>query len=210
VFFLYLTEIDARQHAHGSRGAPVEERLATYRPRIDALLSALEARGEVALTVCSDHGMTDITRVFDPAPFLEASGLKFPRDGRLFVDSTFLRFWPASPEAGVRIRSTFRRLDWGHLLEADEIRTEGVDFDDDRYGALLVLAEPGVLICPSFMGRSPLKGMHGYSPDDPASDAVLLRAGPDPDPPGSILDLRRLFLRELDERVNARARGGAA
>jgi hypothetical protein len=56
-----------------------------------------------------------------------------------------------------------------------------------------VLADPGVLICPSYMGRSPLRGMHGYTPDDPASDAVLLRSEADPEPAESILDLRRLF-----------------
>lgn len=83
-------------------------------------------------------------------------------------------------------------------MTAEEARREGVDFGDDRYGSLIVLAEPGVLIVPSFMGRSPLKGMHGYSPDDPASDAVLLRESDDDPAPRSILDLRRLFGADLD------------
>jgi hypothetical protein len=39
--------------------------------------------------------------------------------------------------------------------------------------------------------------MHGYSPDDPASDAVLLRGVDDGPGPGSILDLRGLFRSEI-------------
>jgi hypothetical protein len=192
-FLLYLTEIDARQHAHGSRGAPVDERLVTYRAHLDRLLATLEARGPVSLSVCSDHGMTDIHRVVDPWPHLRETGLDFKWDARLFIDSTFVRFWAGSADAEGRIRKAFGGIDWGHVLEPAEIAREGVDFADHRYGNLFVLADPGVLICPSYMGRSPLRGMHGYTPDDPASDAVLLRSEADPEPAESILDLRRLF-----------------
>jgi hypothetical protein len=48
------------------------------------------------------------------------------------------------------------------------------------------------------MGMTPLKGMHGYTPDDPASDAVLLRGSDSPPAPDSILGLRRLFQSDLD------------
>ena len=196
VFLLYLTEIDARQHAHGSRGEAVEERLRTYRPAIDRLLATLETRGPVALTVCSDHGMTDIHQVVDPSSALDGAGL--PRsDCPVFVDSTFLRFWPSSRAAEDSVRRAFAGIDWGHILEPDELRREGVDFPDDRYGGFLVLADPGVLVCPSYMGRTPLRGMHGYTPDDPASDAILLRSSDDEPEPRSILDLRRLFLSEI-------------
>jgi hypothetical protein len=140
--------------------------------------------------------MTDIHRVVDPYPALKETGLDFNAGTRMFIDSTFVRFWSDSPAAEEQIRRAFGRIDWGRILEPAELAREGVDFADGRYGDLFVLADPGVLICPSFMGRSPLRGMHGYTPDDPASDAVLLRSGADPEPPVSILDLRRLFRSE--------------
>ncbi len=198
VYLLYLTEIDARQHAHGSMGGPVDERLKTYRESIDALLAILRRRGPVSLTVCSDHGMTDIHTVQDPGPVLGELGLLEGRDYRVFIDSTFLRFWPASVSAATRIREACSRIAWGRVLESREIEREGVLFPDDRYGSVFVLANPGVLICPSYMGRTPLKGMHGYTPDDSASDAVLLRGVDDAGPPHSILDLRGLFVSELE------------
>lgn len=198
VLVLYLTEIDARQHAHGSRAREVDDRLRSYRERLEQMLSRLEPRGPVRLSVCSDHGMTDITRVVDPWPLLKGLNAREGRDYRVFIDSTFLRFWPRSPEVAAEIRGACARIDWGHLLEDREIRREGVDFPDDRYGALNLLVDPGVLLVPSFMGRSPLKGMHGYTPDDAASDAVLLRPTTDDPAPESILQLRRLFLADLD------------
>ncbi|TPW09119.1 MAG: putative AP superfamily protein, partial [bacterium] len=79
---------------------------------------------------------------------------------------------------------------------------EGIDFNDDRYGAVIALADPGVLICPSYMGRTPLAGMHGYSPDDPASDAMLLAEEAPATPLASILDLRRHFRSMLAPRLD--------
>jgi hypothetical protein len=197
VFLIYLTEIDALQHAHGNDSPVVDGRLLAYRDRLRRLEGILAARGPVSLTVCSDHGMTNVTRVADPGPLLQATGLSEGRDYRVFIDSTFLRLWTNRPAAEGRLRECLAGLDWGRLLDRDELEREGVDFPDNRYGDLIVLAHPGVLICPSYMGRSPISGMHGYAPDDPASDAVLLRGVEDSPAPRSILELRRLFLADL-------------
>jgi hypothetical protein len=194
-YLLYLTEIDARQHAHGSRGRPVRERLETYRPLLDELLNLAGKRGTPRLAVVSDHGMTDVTRVIDPRPVLAASRLEEGRDYRVFIDSTFLRFWSPRPGVLDRIAETCGAQPGLRVLEPAELQREGVDFPDDRWGALFVLADPGVLLVPSYMGRSPLAGMHGYTPDDAASDAVLLSE----EDPGadvrSILDVRRFWNR---------------
>jgi hypothetical protein len=193
VYLLYLTEIDARQHAHGSRGRPVHERLETYRPRIDALLDAAGRRGATRLVVVSDHGMTDVTTVLDPRPILARTGLVDGRDYRLFIDSTFLRFWCDRPPVIDRLVEVVGSAPGLRRLGAAELAREGVDFPDDRYGSLFFLADPGVLIVPSFMGRTPLAGMHGYTPDDAASDAMLLDESAPAAPLASILDLRTHF-----------------
>ena len=87
--------------------------------------------------------MTDITRVIDPGPALAASGLTSPRDFHMFLDSTFLRFWPHTPAADQRLRQAFTGLDWCHVMQPGELVREGVDFPDDRYGSLHVLVDPG-------------------------------------------------------------------
>lgn len=193
VYTLYLTEIDARQHAHGSRGRPVFERLESYRRRLDELLPRLERRGPVTVIVCSDHGMTDIHTVLDPRPVLGRAGFTAGRDYRVFLDSTFLRFWCDRPAVVSRLAEVCGETPGLRVLGDDELAREGVDFPDDRYGRLLVLADPGVLVCPSDMGHQPLMGMHGYTPADAASDAVLLTAADPGSGPTSILHLREFF-----------------
>ncbi|HEX7877893.1 MAG TPA: alkaline phosphatase family protein [Candidatus Eisenbacteria bacterium] len=208
VYLMYLTEIDARQHAHGSRGRPVFERLESYRAPLDQLLDSAARRGTTRLVVVSDHGMTDVTTLLDPEPALKATGLHDGRDYRIFIDSTFLRFWcdrPAVADRLVEVLGTTRGL---RHVTPEELAREGVDFDDDRYGALHFLADPGVLICPSYMGRTPLMGMHGYTPDDAASDAMLLDETAPGAPLASILNLRDHF-RSLLPAGQGRAEPGA-
>ena len=202
VYLLYLTEIDARQHAHGSRGRPVMDRLTEYHPRIEALLASAGRRGPSRLVVVSDHGMTDIHDILDPGPVLSRLGLRDGPDYRVFLDSTFLRFWCESPAVVRRIEETIGNTKGLAIVTAAEQRREGIDFNDDRYGAVIALADPGVLICPSYMGRTPLAGMHGYSPDDPASDAMLLAEEAPATPLASILDLRRHFRSMLAPRLD--------
>lgn len=199
-YLLYLTEIDARQHAHGSRGRPVRERLESYRPRLDDLMGAVSREAAPRLAVVSDHGMTDVTRVLDPRPVLSAAGLEDGRDYRVFIDSTFLRFWSDRPPALRRLADACAATPGLRVLDPAELTREGVDFPDDRWGALIVLADPGVLLVPSYMGRAPLAGMHGYTPEDPASDAVLLTADDPGDGVRSILDMRAFWNRLADAR----------
>ncbi|MDZ4803801.1 MAG: alkaline phosphatase family protein [Candidatus Eisenbacteria bacterium] len=210
VYLLYLTEIDARQHAHGSRGRPVMDRLTEYRPRLDALLAGAGKRGPTRLAVVSDHGMTDIHTVLDPGPVLARAALRDGPDYRVFLDSTFLRFWCERPAVVDRLVETIGNTPGLSIVTPAGQRREGIDFEDDRYGAVIALADPGVLICPSYMGRTPLAGMHGYTPDDAASDAMLLAEDPPAVPLTSILDLRGYFRSMMPLSIATRDPSGAS
>jgi hypothetical protein len=60
------------------------------------------------------------------------------------------------------------------VLDPEEGKLLGVDFDDGRFGELIYLMRPGCLIHPSHMGRYPWAGMHGFHPDEPSSFGVLM------------------------------------
>jgi hypothetical protein len=205
VYLLYLSEIDARQHAHGSDGAAVFERLRRYREPIDRLIAQAGRRGPVELMIVSDHGMTDIRSLLDPAPILAPLGLKAGRDYEQFIDSTFLRFWSDRPGVLERLGEACQATPGLTVLTEADLEREGVRFPDDRYGQTVVLADPGVLLCPSYMGRTPLMGMHGYTPDDSASDALLLCETEPPADLKSILDLRSWFNDRTPQRNGSRA-----
>jgi hypothetical protein len=70
-----------------------------------------------------------------------------------------------------------------------------VFFPDRRYGELIFLMNPGVLIHPSFFGNYAPAGMHGYDPDDSYSSAAFVSNVPD-HTPETIRDLYHVITTE--------------
>ena len=58
--------------------------------------------------------------------------------------------------------------------------------------------DPGVLICPSFMGDKPLAGMHGFAPEDAGSTAAFLSNVTLDSMPRRLDDMYRLMRAEVD------------
>jgi len=74
---------------------------------------------------------------------------------------------------------------------ADELRRLGVQFQDRRYGELVFLLRPGWLFSRSDFNGSAWRprGMHGYDPADPFSDAIFLSNRPPLVPMRTIADI---------------------
>ena len=62
----------------------------------------------------------------------------------------------------------------GRILSEMELKTMGAYWPDGRFGELIFLVDPGVMIVPSHMGQKSLAAMHGYHPNDPSADAIFL------------------------------------
>ena len=123
---------------------------------------------------------------------------KSVRDGVLvFLDSTMARFWFKNRAAREAVSGLLAGQSGGRLLTREEMTLHGVDFPDNAYGEAIFLCEPGTLILPSFMGSTPLKGMHGYHPDDRDSDTVLLAEPAPARAPRTILEIAPLLLDDL-------------
>ena len=164
VLFVYTAELDALMHRVGIFHESVEVRLRRYA----GFLASMRRRArekDIALTtvVLSDHGMTDVTAVADPWGAMNARGLTLGRDYLGFYDSTMLRVWGGEPV----IRAATEAMgDQGRRLSDDDLRAQGCLFPGREYGDAVILADPGVLIVPSYMGAAPIAAMHGYDPDD--------------------------------------------
>jgi hypothetical protein len=99
-----------------------------------------------------------------------------PRDYLAVYDSTMARFWFFDQEARERITEQLNSIAFGRILNRVELEQLGIHFQDNRYGELIFLLDPGWLLTRSdFNGHdwSP-KGMHGYDPADADSDAIFL------------------------------------
>jgi hypothetical protein len=196
-------------HEHGVHAAPVGDRLARLGDALTRAIGRARAHGrETWCYLVSDHGMHDVTRHVDVMGRLDATALRRGVDYHAFYDSTMARFWFPGPLAEPVVRAALEGLPGRFLSREDEERW-GIHFADRRYGEAIWLVDEGGLIVPSFMGRAPVKAMHGYDPASSASRAVLLSNRPLPAGLSHIVDLRAHLAAELDARAAAAAGGPA-
>jgi hypothetical protein len=113
-------------------------------------------------------------------------------------DSTMARFWIDSDRAEARLRGLLEGLSFGRLLPDAELKGLGLDFEDDRYGQMVFVMNPGLLICPSDMGGIRFDGMHGFHPqEDPSAYAVMLSTESIDAPVRHITDVQDVLLGDL-------------
>jgi hypothetical protein len=151
--------------------------------------------------------MAEIREIIDLAGAIAKLPAGVRGDTLAFLDSTMARFWFRSGSAREAVLALLAGQAGGRVLTREELGLHGVYFPDRAYGEEIFLCDAGTLILPSFMGSTPLKGMHGYHPDDADSFTVLL-ADPAPErAPRSILEIAPLLLDDLG--LTGEARGPA-
>ena len=177
LFFLYLCEMDGFLHMHCKEPEAIGEKLKWYDQQLREVFRVARKRDpEASLMVCSDHGMTPVTRHADLVGEVAKLGLRMPQDYLAVYDSTMARFWFFDPSARRQVQQVMESLDCGHILTKPELQEFGLDFSDDRYGELIFLLDAGWMVAESdFNGRGWFpEGMHGYHPSDSYSDAIFL------------------------------------
>ena len=194
-YFLYLSEMDAFLHQHCQDSARVERKMEWYATRLRRLYAvAKESFPDILFSVFSDHGMTPNRGHSDVVGEVEELGFAVPRDYLAVYDSTMARFWFFRPEARKAVTERLARLDCGCVLEKEELQALGLNFPDRRYGEVIFLMNPGVLLARNnFNGQWLPAGMHGYHPDDCWSDAAFLSSEAPPTPLKTITELFNLM-----------------
>ena len=173
--YLFLGILDAILHGRGTQAPQVAEHLRWCESQLMHIVElARHHYNTVRLFVFSDHGMADITATCDLMRRVNALGLRFGTDYAAVYDSTMARFWFLNPAARDAIASVLEREPQGRIVSETQLHEWGVDFPGHRYGELFFLMEPGVLLCPSFMGEKPLAAMHGYAPEHRDSIASFM------------------------------------
>jgi predicted AlkP superfamily pyrophosphatase or phosphodiesterase len=196
--YLYMAAMDATLHTHGTKSELVTKKIQWYEDQIKKLLKQAEGNyNNVAIYIFSDHGMTDIHSTCDLMARIEPLGLKFGQDYAAVYDSTMARFWFLNDSARDKITKALEQESMGHIMSEEEQKRYGCDFSDHVYGELFFLLDPGVLLLPSFMGESPMAGMHGYTPDDKDTSASFLTNVKLANPPKRLDDLYDTMRNEM-------------
>jgi hypothetical protein len=189
-----LPGLEALLHARGNGSAAVGRKLRWYEDQLRDLLHIAKVHyDEVRLAVFSGYGMTDVTGECDAMTRIEALPLQFGTDYFAIYDATMARFWFLNADAESRIGAALSGSHDGQWLSDDTLRQWGCDFPDARYGQRIFLLRPGVLMNPSFAGRSLLAAMHGYDPWHKDSVAFFASNDPGMGCPACLSDLRHLL-----------------
>jgi len=163
--YITLSGLDTHLHAHGTASSAVSSKLSSYENQIrDLLNTAREHYDDVKIALFSGSGMADVTGQCDLMRQIEALPLEFGKDYFAFYDNTMARFWFLNDNAERVIGHALTGSMDGQWLSDHTLRQWGCDFADRRYGHRFFLLRPGVLMTPSFMGRTAVAGMHGYDP----------------------------------------------
>lgn len=193
--YVLLGRLDADLHAHGTDAALCEATVREYETVARRLTALARSRyRDVTLLVFSDHGMTNVRHVVDLGGWLEPLELRSGRDYVVVYDSTMARFWFRNSDVRARVGRALDDEPHGRVLSPAQLASFGCDFDGDAYGELIYLMNPGVLICPSFMGERPVAGMHGYDPRHPDSVAAFGASRVPNRLPRGLADLKQTML----------------
>lgn len=176
----FIGDIDHLSHSHGQGSPEVVERLRM----IDGILEEKYAEfhrvfQDFYFLVFSDHGHSEVKSAVNLEEVFKKRGRKLQNYVH-FVDSNYARFWFRSSKEEEHVRETLSELeDRGFILTKEYFERYHAEMPDNRYGDLIFyLDKPNVFFGGeiSALGRK-LKApvsMHGYLPDYPDSDAVLI------------------------------------
>jgi hypothetical protein len=177
----FIGDIDHLSHEYGQDACETIRRLR----EIDEILQEKYARfekiffGDFYFIVFSDHGHSRVENIVNLEEIFKRNG-KNLKDYIHFIDSNYARFWFRSSEEEEEVRKVLSELgDKGFFLTDEHFKKYKANMPDNRYGDLIFyLDKPNVFFGKeiSALGRrvSAPVSMHGYLPDYPDSDGVLV------------------------------------
>ena len=196
--FVYTASFDGMLHNQVSDAAAVKTKLDEIGSQIRSLYrKAGEYAEKVHFTVISDHGMTPLAGTVDIIDAMDTSGLTFGRDYGACFDSTMARFYYLNEKAQKVIPDLMKKFP-GHFLSKDEELKYGIYRSDRIFGDAIFLLDAGIQIVPSDMGGKPLKGMHGFSPENEYSFAAMLSNEPLPENIGHVADYFKFMIESAE------------
>jgi predicted AlkP superfamily pyrophosphatase or phosphodiesterase len=177
---------DAAGHRSGPGHDETRAALRAQDEELGRLLAGLDARAawdDTTLLLTSDHGMTSVTELFDPASFLAQQGIT----ARMLGGGGFAHLYlddPAQAKAAAAALDAEPRL---RAWPGDALPAELRYAHPDRMGDVVVVAEPprGLTARWSVNGvyariahtLGNEVGSHGYLPEHPDMGAILLGMG---------------------------------
>jgi len=199
IAWVFFGKLDALMHQVGNEHAEVDRLIELYDDKIRKMIDLAESHYDrVNWYVFSDHGMHNVDEHCDLQADVNALGLEYGKDFVAMYDSTMARFWFLNEAAKKRVHTLLEEHPHGYIVSDELLKKWGTFFPDHQYGETRFLLNPSTLLVPSFMGEKPVRGMHGYSPEEPDSVAMVTTNQALPQHMKSIKDIYSLMLKETN------------
>jgi hypothetical protein len=156
-YFLMLKDLDTVGHRYG----PFSPEVTALCQRLDGLLRDALADFSAErdnLLIMSSYGMLPVTGRVNVGAIIPPFGEGYV----YFLDSTMARFWFHDDCVRQTVLETLTHADFGRIIGDDELRRQHAFFPDRRFGEVLFMVNPGLVISPDFYRGAPARGMHTY------------------------------------------------
>ena len=184
IYFIYISSPDKYGHLYGPNSSLLKEELFKMDTELESFKNNVNQHQENNFIYIGDHGMIEVKHEIDCGSILLRilikQGLLPDKDFIYFLDSTMFRIWflnKAEPNIKLDIVNNDSFLTHGFFPNEDFLIENNLPIDR-KYGDILWIANPGVLVFPDFFNSSPAKGMHGYDPNMNESKGLFISNGP--------------------------------
>ncbi|MCP3967357.1 MAG: hypothetical protein GY750_08540 [Lentisphaerae bacterium] len=173
--FIQIDEMDPMLHLSPYDEHSILQRFKMFEKELKLTHdTGVKAYNDFQLCVLSGHGITIAPDKIDVRRKVDRLNLDFGHDYHAAYDPTMARFWFENNQARSIIIDRLRRIPHSHILSDTEKSRYGVNFQENIFGEVILLLNPGYQIYPNDALRQPLLGMHGYAPDDKHSLGACL------------------------------------
>lgn len=180
--YYFISDIDPLSHKYGQESPEMLPRLQTMDNIVEEKYKEFEKKidDDFYFMLWSDHGHTKVENKIYLKSIFSSNGRNL-QDYIHFLDTNYARFWFRNDKERKEVEKILSNMsDKGFILNDELLRKYHADMPDNRYGDLIFyLDKPNIFYIGeiSVLGRKIVElfvSMHGYLPDYPDSDAVII------------------------------------
>jgi predicted AlkP superfamily pyrophosphatase or phosphodiesterase len=170
----YLHGPDAAGHAEGPESGAVLERVRQTDGLLARLLRVLERTPKSALVVVSDHGMAGVSRVLRTRDLI---GRGESRPVRAVSTGAVCNVYCPDPRSCGAAESALRRVPGMTVYRKESLPGRLRYRQPERTGDLVAIAPPGAYFADGRGDEKPVRGMHGYPPEQREMQGIVYAWG---------------------------------
>jgi hypothetical protein len=198
MMFIYEDRLDSVAHSAG----PSSHEYKTVARHIDNKLGQLHRTvaklvKDPIMIFFSDHSQSDLLGTIDIVSDLGKVGLRLGKDYICFIDATIFLVWSRSEANKEKITRFLQATELGALID-DRLRKEyHLCFKNEKlYGDIIYVLKPGWTFFPNYFSPfSPMKGLHGYLPEEKVQKAFVKMDSRITSYPRHVTDLKDTILK---------------